>query len=199
MGDSCNAAGTANTTDDASRLDDAMNRYARGDDDAFGEIYDRLAQRLMPFLVTRTRDRGRAEDLLQQTMLNIHRARGLFNGTGALVWAFAIARRLLIDDHRRRRRDVTLHADRELDDRHLSSDDDADGLAIARQTAELLDARLRDLPANQREAFDLVRQRGLTPTEAAKLLGTTAVAVKLRTHRASVALRGALGADAARA
>src|SRR5688572_8224274 len=91
----------------SSDLDTAMDRYARGEDAAFAEVYDGLAPRLMAFLVRYTRDRARAEDVVQQTMLQIHRARGRFTpGAQVVPWAFAIARRLLIDSHRRGGREV---------------------------------------------------------------------------------------------
>src|SRR5437870_3136108 len=59
-------------------LDAAMDRYARGEDSAFEEVYDGLAPRLQSFLLRYTSDRARAEDVVQQTMLQIHRARGRF-------------------------------------------------------------------------------------------------------------------------
>src|SRR4051812_45087970 len=84
--------------EDASRAaaNAAMERYAAGDDEAFSELYDALSPRLLNFLTRQTRDSSRAEDLLQQTMLQIHCARGRFlRGADVLPWAFAIARRLL--------------------------------------------------------------------------------------------------------
>src|SRR5688572_13668741 len=56
----------------------AMERYAAGDDGAFGDLYDALAPRLYGYLLRQTRDPVRAEDLLQQTMLQIHAMRGRF-------------------------------------------------------------------------------------------------------------------------
>ena len=53
----------------------AMDRYARGEDAAFGELYDLLAPKLLGFLYRQTRDRARAEDLVQQTFLQMHCAR----------------------------------------------------------------------------------------------------------------------------
>jgi RNA polymerase sigma-70 factor, ECF subfamily len=50
------------------------------------------------------------------------------------------------------------------------------------------------LPENQRTAFALIRIDGLSVAEAAELLGTSASAVKLRAHRAYVALEQQLGA-----
>src|SRR5215475_3029690 len=94
------------------RANAAMERYARGEDQAFSELYDSLAPRLRRYLHRASRDPGWADDLLQQTMLQIHRARGRFiAGAEVFPWAFAIARRLLIDDARRRkheRRNVSL-------------------------------------------------------------------------------------------
>src|SRR6476646_8553344 len=88
-------------TNDAA-ADAAMERYASGDASAFGELYDRLAPRLYGYLLRQTKDFSRAEDLVQQTMLQIHCARGQFvRGAAVLPWAFAISRRLLIDETRR--------------------------------------------------------------------------------------------------
>src|SRR5438105_9007550 len=96
------------------KLDAAMDRYARGEDAAFVEVYDHLAPRLQAYLMRQTRDAARAEDCMQQTMLQIHRARGRFlPGARVLPWAFAIARRLLIDMHRRTGREVLAKNDDE--------------------------------------------------------------------------------------
>src|SRR6202044_212579 len=85
----------------------AMERYSKGDDAAFAVVYDAIAPRLYRFLLRQTRDPGRAEDLLQQTMLHIHRARDRFiPGAEVTPWAFAIARRLVVDGVRRGRREV---------------------------------------------------------------------------------------------
>lgn len=175
-------------------LDAAMDRYARGDESAFPEVYDKLAPRLFGFALRQARgDRARAEDVVQQTMLQIHRARGRFlPGAEVTPWAFAIARRLLIDQHRRGGREVLAPTDDDVGDLLQSLDAPADELAIAKQVAERLGDELRRLPENQRVAFELIKQDGLSVAEAAQVLGTTVAAVKLRAHRAYEALRAAL-------
>src|SRR5512133_3762848 len=86
----------------ASRADRAMERYACGDDAAFVEIYDEMAPRLHRFALRWTRSRSTAEDTVQQTLLQIHAARQRFIvGSAVVPWAYAIARRLLIDVRRR--------------------------------------------------------------------------------------------------
>src|SRR5262249_43058033 len=146
--------------------------------------------------VRRTRDRAKAEDVVQQTMLQIHRARGRFlPGAEVTPWAFAIARRLLIDQHRRRGREVLAPTADEIGDLLLSLDAPPDEVAIEKEVATRLGEELQRLPENQRIAFELIKQDGLSVAEAARVLGTTVAAVKLRAHRAYEALRAALALD----
>jgi RNA polymerase sigma-70 factor (ECF subfamily) len=172
-----------------------MDRYADGDDGAFAEIYDGLAPRLLGFLMRQTRNEARAEDLVQQTFLKMHRARGSFlRGSPVTPWAFAIARRLFIDSVRRGKWEMLAK------DEEGSSDDDrstdapsAEALLQSHQTMARVQEELSRLPDNQREAFQLLKQEGLSVAEAAAVLGTTPTAVKLRAHRAYEALRRTLG------
>lgn len=172
----------------------AMDRYAVGDDDAFADLYDILAPRLYRYLMRQTRDRGKAEDLLQQTMLQIHCSRSRFlRGADVTPWAFAIARRLLIDSIRRRKRE------NEASD-WLSSLDPlmepaSDELLHSKRVAQTLERQLSMLPAAQRTTFEMIKQDGLSLREAADAMGTTVNAVKLRAHRAYVALRSSIAEE----
>lgn len=164
-----------------------MARYANGDDAAFSEVYDAVAPRLLAFLTRRTGDARRAEDLVQQTFLQMHCARGRFvPGAAVLPWAFAIARRLLIDDHRRAGRRPDLREPTDAPDPTAASGYEQ---ASANQLAELLAAELDRLPAAQREAFELMRLDGLSLTEAADVTGASVSALKSRAHRAYDTLR----------
>jgi RNA polymerase sigma-70 factor (ECF subfamily) len=172
-----------------------MDRYARGDDAAFSELYDLLAPRLLRYLTRQTGNAARAEDLVQQTLLRIHRARGRFHlGAAVVPWALAIARRLLIDDLRYRKGDRLARSLEEepgadVPDRAPS----AEGLLAAAELQDRLNRELAKLPPPQREAFELLKNEELSLAEAAAVLGTTVTAVKLRAHRAYVTLREALG------
>jgi RNA polymerase sigma-70 factor (ECF subfamily) len=175
----------------ASAVNQAMDRYAVGEDDAFQELYQLLSPRLYRYLLRQTRDRGRAEDLMQQTLLQIHTSRGRFlRGADVTPWAFAIARRLLIDSIRRRKRES------ETNDRLLSLDPlhepGSDELLQSKRLAETLAHVLAQLPDSQRTTFEMIRQDGLSLREAAAVMGTTVNAIKLRAHRAYVALRSSI-------
>lgn len=170
-----------------------MARYAAGDASAFEELYDQLAPRLFAFLLRKVGDRARTEDLLQQSMLQMHLARGRFvPGSRVAPWAFAIAHRLFLDSARRKKLEI------------LSPDGDAapdfahqgPGPATVVETRELdslLRAHLQRLSSAQREAFELVHYGQLSHAEAAETLGVSLASVKLRLQRANITLRAALG------
>jgi RNA polymerase sigma-70 factor, ECF subfamily len=189
---------TPNTVDGTSeRANAAMDRYARGDDAAFADVYDAVAPRIHAFLLRQVRDRVSADDLLQKTLLQMHRKRGTYvAGLAVMPWAYAIARRLCIDEFRRRKTDMlwSARAILEGDRVALSLPDDH---ALSRELAELVEAELSRMPETQRVAFELLRIDGLSHDEAAQVLGTTVSAVKLRAFRAYTAIRSVLGATPA--
>src|SRR5215472_14237070 len=138
-----------------------MERYAAGDDAAFGLVYDALAPRLLAFLVRKTRNPEDAADLLQQTMLHVHRARGDFiAGAEVTPWAFAIARRLLADAGRRG--GPRTQVDSEGLERHAAQTPRPDDLVHVRELEVHVRRTLAQLPASQRAAFELIRQDGLS-------------------------------------
>jgi RNA polymerase sigma-70 factor, ECF subfamily len=176
-------------------IDAAMERYADGDDGAFGEVYDALAPRLLRFLNRQTCKTGQAEDLLQETFLNICSARAsFFRGARVTPWAFTIARRLLIDAGRKGQRQVPIAPDADLEsDPPPSQAPRGDQVVEAREVAERVEEELARMPEPQREAFMLVRVDGLSINEAAEVLEISPNAAKLRAFRAYDALRASLG------
>lgn len=176
-------------------LDAAMDRYAGGADASFSEVYDALAPRLYGYLVRQIRNPGIAEELVQQTFMHMHRARGQFvRGAPVLPWAFAIARRLLVDQVRRHKREIlSTTTDEGVAEVAPSDDAAADDLLHASQMADRVRGVLSTLPESQRVAFELLKIEELSVAEAAQTVGTTSAAIKLRAHRAYEAIRVALG------
>jgi len=173
----------------------AMDRYASGDDSAFSELYDLLAPRLSSFLLRRMGDAAATEDLLQQTFLQMHCARRHFvRGADVTPWAFAIARRLHVDLVRKRKPESALDwADDEVPPALLAPGEQPDTIVAFDRLARRVEDQLAQVPERQRAAFELVYGDGLSPSQAAHVLGTSVVAVRLRLHRACEALRKALG------
>jgi len=123
-------------------------------------------------------------DAYQDTFLALHRARHTYQPSRPIEpWLFAIARNVAADHSRRRRRRARYE---------LLTDAAPDpSVEPDRDLGAELDKALRALPARQREAFDLLKFQGLTVAEAAARTGTTPGALKVRAHRAYVALKAA--------
>jgi len=171
--------------------DEAMSRYARGDESAFAAIHEHVAPRLAAYLRRRVREAALVPDLVQQTFLHMHRARHTFRaGSEVLPWAFAIARRQLVDAYRAELGPTVNDVDFEVDQR--APYPCGEQLLAAKEAARRVERALAALSAPQRAALELVKGEGLSLVAAAAALGTTVTGVKLRTHRAYAALRLAL-------
>jgi len=144
-----------------------------------------MAPQLYAYLMRLTRDRPRAEDLLQVTFAKLHRARTSYiPGAPLLPWALAIARRSFLDERRAAKsRSEDLSADGVLPEPKRVEDSRSD------DTSEAIDRALNELPETYREAIQLTKVVGLSLLEAAKVLETTPTAVKLRVHRGYTLLR----------
>ena len=170
-------AGPANPRDAA---DDAMAAYALGERAAFARLYALISAELWGFVFARVHDRAAAEDLMQQTLLHMHRARGRYRpGARARPWMYTIAWRLIIDRSRRRRPQVG------LDTMELADPGPGPHEQIAAgELSSQLRSAYHQLPDRQKAALDLTRGAGLSQSEAAEVLGTTRSAVKSLVHRA---------------
>jgi RNA polymerase sigma-70 factor (ECF subfamily) len=193
------APGRIPTTVGMAELSNLMARYIDGDASAFRELYAAVAPRLYGYLVKMARTRALADDLLQQTFLKIHRARGAYvRGADPLPWIYSIAHRTFIDAVRKDKRAIVgLGTDDDLPEVHAdlggAQEGTRDDAADPEQVKTALDA-LSALPEQQREAVVLTKLEGKSVAEAAEIAGTTVGAMKVRAHRGYEALRGLLGA-----
>ncbi len=98
-------------------------------------------------------------------MLRIHSARGRFvRGSCVTPWAFTIARRLVVDRHRRQNMEqLQSEGETAVDEvPHLLGPEELMG---SRQRSEAIFREASRLPATQRAAFELVYYDGLTHCE----------------------------------
>jgi RNA polymerase sigma-70 factor (ECF subfamily) len=137
--------------------------------------------------------------LFQEAFLKLHRARSSYvPGGPALHWAFAIVRTTWLDRlrYRKRRPESVAETEEALAAYDATPGSASSGtpeeLARARQVARIIEAAVAKLPESQRDAYVLIREEGLAVADAARVLGATPTAVKLRAHRAYEAIRHAL-------
>lgn len=181
-------------------LDDVMDRYARGEDAAFTELFRLGAPRVRGFLLRLCLDRGLADDLTQETFLRVHTARGRFErGAAALPWILAVARNAFLDSARHtrvRRKAVDAKVAGQTSEPVAPSETRGDEILAAREMAGVVEATLGSMSVTLREAFVLIRFEGMSVADAAQVLGASEAAVKVRAFRAYELLREALGPEA---
>ncbi len=175
--------------------EELMFSYVKGDEAAFRELFQRYAPillRLLQRTVGRTAD---AQDLTQQTFLQLHRARHDFRRDMRLrPWVMTIALNLARDVLRRRGRRPELEIDEEV----LAAPAGTASAANADERARVRRA-LEELPTEQREVIELHWFEDLPFNDIAVMLGCSAGAVRVRAHRGYVNLRKTLGSAVAAA
>lgn len=167
--------------------DELMAAYVAGETAAFRELFARYAPLLKAMLLRRIRTHAMVDDLVQQTFLQVHRARFDFRpGAKVRPWLFTISLNLLRSQLR-------------SEGRSPFSDVETEGRSEPNQhrAQELREFRLLldDLPEAQRQVIELYWFEGLSFAEIAETLGASLSAVKVRAHRGYNTLRARLNED----
>ncbi len=133
-------------------------------------------------------DRGRAEDVVQETMLRAWRHRAVLESPPRVIrsWLFTVARNIVIDEWRSHR----AHNETPVAEVPEGGDDEdaSDQLLLTWVVAEAVTR----LSADHRAVLLECYYRGRPVAEAARRLGVPEGTVKSRTHYALRALRLAL-------
>jgi RNA polymerase sigma-70 factor (ECF subfamily) len=158
----------------------------RGDAVATTTLVNVLSPQLHRFFASQMGSRMEADDMLQEVWLRIHRARHTYRaGEPLLAWVYAIARRVRVDNYRKRRRIAW---------REVAADVLPEPPAQAPEPDELpsFDELVAALPESQREVLVMLKVTGLSVEEAARATSSTVGAVKQKAHRAYERLRSLL-------
>jgi RNA polymerase sigma factor (sigma-70 family) len=163
----------------------------------FESVYRENIGRVTAFFARRCRDPQQVADLTSQTFVEAIKSAGTFQGRGSTTaWLIAIARRVYANHIANQAAGADL-IDR-LGGRILLADDEVEDLAARidaqRDGRELLE-RVAGLSSVEREAIELVDLLGLTPRDAARVLGLSANVLRVRLFRARQRLRKELGDD----
>jgi RNA polymerase sigma-70 factor (ECF subfamily) len=153
-----------------------------GKDDAIiTALYQAYRAPLMSFVLRLTGgDRQHAEDIVQETMVRAWREAGRLDlsGPSLMPWLTAVARRIVIDEHRRKRARPAESSEETAAD--LPVDDSAADTVLRVAVADAL----RQLTSSHRQVIHETILRDQTATQAAVILGIPVGTVKSRVHYA---------------
>jgi RNA polymerase sigma-70 factor, ECF subfamily len=171
-----------------------MQRIARNDTAAFDALFLRHRRAVFSFTLRMVGDGPAAEDLAQECFLRVWRARERYRPTAAFrTWLFTIARRLALDELKRRETHPVVFATDTAEDEECTGTiepyagmDAANPqeIVMGRELARVLDRALRELPEEFREAAVLRDVEGLSYDEIAAILGCPLGTVKSRLNSA---------------
>jgi RNA polymerase sigma-70 factor, ECF subfamily len=175
-----------------------MLRVKRGDIAAFEELIEKYKQPIVNMMYRMLRDLDEAEDLAQNVFVRVHQSAGRYEVSAKFsTWIFTIARRLCLNEIRRRGRhpaeslessqsDNEDQAPRQFEDVKTFSPPEA---ALHGELAQKIEEALAQLPEKQRLAIVLCRQEELSYEEIAKVLGCSVPATKSLIHRGRETLK----------
>jgi RNA polymerase sigma-70 factor (ECF subfamily) len=163
-----------------------LTRLRSGDPSALAAVVARYQHRLYRYFLRLVRDSAAADDLFQQTWLNVVRHLGRYDSARSFdTWLFAIAHHAAIDLLRRR-------PGESLDDHEWelpSPAPDALSVVLAGERAAILANAMGTLPALYREALTLRFEEGMKLEEIAEVTHAPLSTVKSRVQRGLEALR----------
>jgi RNA polymerase sigma-70 factor (ECF subfamily) len=174
-----------------------LQRVARGDKQAFAELYDRFSAPLYATALRILRDPAEAQDIVHDVFVTVWDKAAAFETErgSAFSWVVTLVRNRAIDRVRSRRRRAELLAESVPAD--LGYHEDPPGgsgseAATASDEARVVRAAVATLPAEQRRALELAFFGGLTQEQIAEKLSEPLGTIKARIRRALLKLRDSL-------
>ena len=161
-------------------------RAARGDDDAFREIFERHHRFVYRFLYAMTGNHHESEELLQETFVAAHAGlRSLRHDSRLTTWLCAIARNVAAKSYRRAARGV------EID---LAPVPTPEGALLDGELSRAISRALLELDDDKRTVFTLKMIQGLSYEEIAAITGSAIAKLKTDLFRAKGRMRELLAA-----
>jgi RNA polymerase sigma-70 factor (ECF subfamily) len=163
-----------------------MRKSLEGDQLAYANLLRETARLLRPFLSKRLSFESEIDDLLQEILISIHKARHTYDGKRPYTpWVYAIAKFRLQDYLRAHYADHLRHSV-ELSELENILHEDVTESGIS---YESISGEIQKLPEKQAAILQLIHQEGYTAKEVAAKLGMNESAVKVAAHRAYKVLR----------
>ena len=179
-----------------------MLAYGGGNAAAFDELYSRHKGGVYRYLLRHCRNNALADELFQDVWMNAIRVRATYAPTAKFTtWIYTLAHNRLVDHWRAtgQARFASIDDDGEGEARDIvdalpsAANDEPEARALSNELGAQLREALAALPVDQRDAFLLQYEGGLSLVEIAQLTGVGMETVKSRLRYATAKLRSALG------
>lgn len=167
-------------SNDSDVSDDDLVREAKCDKQAFAQLFRRYASSLFRYLYSRVGNIAESEDLTTQVFIDV--IEGLVNYTprgNFAAWLFTIARRRVIDFHRKSRGDIPL----DCVEHSMTSEMGLLSLVIEQENLAMLRSVISGLKDSDQELLRLRYAAELDYRTISKVLGQNEAWLRLKIHR----------------
>jgi len=171
-----------------------LERVAEGNREAFSDLYDEMAPRVLGLVKRLLRDHSQSEEVTQEIFLEIWQTASRFDPTkgGAATWILTMTHRRAVDRVRAsqasRNRDVKVG----IRDMPTEYDGVSESVEVSIEHERVVKAMAR-LTELQRQAITLSYYGGYTNTEVASILSVPVGTIKTRIRDGMIRLRDELG------
>lgn len=177
---------------DNSTVEHLLHRIAAGDQAAFATVYKSVNRRVYAFALNQLRDEARAEEVVVDTLHEVWRHPGRFNGTSKFsTWVLGIARNKILNVFRKSG-DPEDELSEAIIQTTASEDATPDELLAMGQRAAGVRECVDKLVEEQRACMHLVFFEGLSLAEVAELVGVPENTVKTRLFHARQKIKNCL-------
>ncbi|MGH3342152.1 MAG: ECF RNA polymerase sigma factor SigK [Carbonactinosporaceae bacterium] len=175
-------------------LEGLLDRVARGDEDAFGVVYERVAAPVLGLVRRVLRDPAQSEEVAQEVLVDVWRTAARFDpGRGtAMAWVMTMAHRRAVD-RVRSEQSLGVRQERVGQRTAVPAYDEVAERVETRLEHEQVRRCLDALTGLQRESVVLAYYRGCTYREVADLLDVPLGTAKTRLRDGLIRLRDCLG------
>jgi RNA polymerase sigma-70 factor (ECF subfamily) len=182
--------------------EDLMLAYGAGDAGAFDTLYARHKGGVYRYILRQCRNAGIADELFQDVWMNAIRARASYAPTARFTtWIYTLAHNRIVDHWRAsgHMRLASIDDDENGEARDIvesipgAANDEPETRVLSGELGAQIKSALDALPDEQRQAFLLQYEGGLSLAEIAQVTGVGTETVKSRLRYATGKLRSALG------
>jgi RNA polymerase sigma-70 factor (ECF subfamily) len=161
-----------------------MGRTQAGDREAYERLLEGIGPLIFNFVRKRVFNKENVEDVFQEVLLTFHKARHTYRPEMPFgPWLFAVIRNAIWDMLKKNRR-IAEREELTEDFTEVAASEKAEG-----EVDDRLHQALASLPEGNRQAVEMLKFRGMSVDEAAKELGLSKVALRVRAHRGYEMLR----------
>ena len=172
---------------------DVLARASQGDNDAFGELYERYIERIFNYVYYRTGNTHDAEDItarvFQRAMNHIHNYTD--RGVPFSAWLYRIAHNLVANWHRDRSRRQEIP----ISDLPVlpAKGDHPEAKLVHTEEQDALLRLIRKLPPERQHLLILKFVENFSNAEIGQIMGRSEGAIKSLYHRTLLSLRDQIG------